>query len=199
MNVSSPNIIVSPKREIFLISDTHFNHNNIIKYCDRPFKEADEMNWFMVERWNSLIKPQDKVYHLGDVYMGGGFTREYTDNLLSKLNGHKRLILGNHDNGRDQLLHKHFEKIDMWRHFKEFGLLLTHVPVHPSSLERFDGVPDAEKRSWKVNKTPSHLMKNIHGHTHTNAEPHGDTKNYKCVCVELTDYKPVNIEELRVK
>ncbi len=180
-------------REIWVISDTHFNHNNIIKYCDRPFKDADEMNWIMVENWNKVVKPQDKVYHLGDVYMGSGFSREYTVNLLSKLNGHKRLILGNHDNGKDQILQNAFEKIDVWRMFPEYGLLLTHVPVHP------DGLGDKTGR-----KEQPRILKNIHGHTHTNGEPkdqHGkhDIRNYSCVCVELINYTPVNIEELRIK
>ena len=169
-------------RDIWVLSDSHFNHNNIIKYCGRPFQDADEMNWKIVENWNSVVKPQDKVYHLGDVYMGGGFTREYTENLLSKLNGHKRLILGNHDNGKDQILQRHFEKIDVWRMFPEFGLLLTHVPVHESAL--FRGATG--------NETNPSQLKNIHGHTHTNGEPkdkHGKIiHHYKCVCVELIDY-----------
>src|SRR5688572_21270703 len=100
--------------EIWVISDTHFNHENIIKYCGRPFKDAKSMNECMVERWNETVKPQDKVYHLGDVYMGGGFDREHTLNLLCNLNGKKRLILGNHDNGKDQILQRVFQKIDVW-------------------------------------------------------------------------------------
>lgn len=169
------------ERNIWVISDTHFNHTNIIKYCNRPFTKASEMNEYMVEKWNSVIRPQDKVYHLGDVYMGSGFSREYTSHLLSRLSGHKRLILGNHDNGKDQILQKHFEKIDVWRMFPEFGLLLTHVPVHESTLDNGMG----------------RELLNIHGHTHTKGAP---TKKYhQCVCVELIDYTPVNIEELRVR
>ena len=166
--------------DIWVISDTHFNHNNIIKYCNRPFNDADEMNWHMVEKWNSVVKPSDKVYHLGDVYMGRGFSREYTANLMSKLNGHKRLILGNHDNGKDQILQKLFDKIEIWRMFPEFGLLLTHVPVHSSSLT-------SEKRG---------TLKNVHGHIHQNKSPEGP---YQCVCVEQINYTPINIEELRTK
>jgi calcineurin-like phosphoesterase family protein len=168
-------------KDIWLISDTHFNHNNIIKYCNRPFSSAEEMNEFMVEKWNSVVKPQDKVYHLGDVYMGGA--RGYTEHLLHhRLHGHKRLILGNHDNGKDQLLQKVFEKIDVWRMFPEFGLLLTHVPVHESSLGRGMG--------------PSEKMLNIHGHIHQNPSP---TSDHQCICVEQIDYTPVHIEELRIK
>jgi calcineurin-like phosphoesterase family protein len=173
-------------REIWIISDTHFNHNNIISYCGRPFANAEIMNECLLDNWNSVIKPQDKVYHLGDVYMGGGFPREETVRLLKSLNGHKRLILGNHDNGKDQILQSCFEKIDMWRMFPEFGLLLTHVPVHESSLYR--GKTGNEEN-------PEKLL-NIHGHTHNKGAPSVD---HKCVCVELTNYYPVNIETLRIK
>jgi calcineurin-like phosphoesterase family protein len=167
-------------RNIFVISDTHFSHQNIIKFCNRPFETAKEMNEVMVERWNSVVRPQDKVYHLGDVYMGGGFSREYTSKLLSSLNGHKRLILGNHDNGKDQILQRHFDKIDVWRMFPEFGLLLTHVPVHESTL----------------NNGMGRELLNIHGHTHTKGSP---SKDHQSVCVELINYTPVSIEDLRIR
>lgn len=162
-------------RDIWVISDTHFGHRNTIEYCDRPFKNTNEMDIQMLGRWNEVVKPEDKVYHLGDVYIGGG--RNYIEAILKRLNGHKRLILGNHDSGKDQILQKYFEKIDVWRHFKEFGLLLTHVPVHESTLN---------------SKTPM----NIHGHIHQNKSP---TEHHRCVCVEHINYRPINIEELRVK
>lgn len=146
----------------------------------------------MVDNWNSVVTPQDKVYHLGDVYMGGGFTREDTVKLLSSLNGKKRLILGNHDNGKDQILQQLFQKIDVWRMFPEFGLLLTHVPVHWSALVKSGR-----------NGQPSFQLANVHGHTHNRLVEHfelelGVDTQYKNVCVEHTDYRPVNIEELRV-
>jgi calcineurin-like phosphoesterase family protein len=168
-------------RNIWVISDTHFNHQNIIKFCSRPYETAKEMNEELVENWNSVVKPGDKVYHLGDVYMGGGFSREDTTSLLKSLNGKKRLILGNHDNGKDQILQQVFEKIDVWRMFPEFGLLLTHVPVHESTLGegRF-----MEKR-----------FLNVHGHIHDNKSP---SQYHQCVCVEQIDYTPINIEELRI-
>jgi len=169
---------------IFVISDTHLNHTNIIKYCNRPFENADLMNECIIDNWNSVVKPQDKVYHLGDVYMGGD--RANVQKMLKSLNGHKRLILGNHDNGQDQILQRSFEKINMWRMFPEFGLLLTHVPVHESSLYR--GPKSSED-------SPTQLL-NVHGHIHNRPSPEGPYKN---VSVEMTNYVPVNIEELRIK
>lgn len=170
-------------RNIWVISDTHFGHHNTIKYCNRPFTGPTEMDWHMVEKWNSVVKPQDKVYHLGDVYMG--CSNGYAEKVLQSLNGHKRLILGNHDSGKDQLLWRHFEKIGVWRMFPEFGLLLTHVPVDPSAL--FRGKTGNEKK-------PKKLL-NIHGHIHNNKSP---TVDHRCVCVEQINYTPINIEELRI-
>lgn len=155
---------------IWVISDTHFNHANIIKYCDRPYKTTTEMDWDIVEKWNSVVKPDDHVYHLGDVYMKA--SKGYMDNLLSKLNGKKRLILGNHDNGQDQILHRHFEKIMMWRNFDK--VVLTHVPLREESIPGRDRI-------------------NVHGHIHQNKSPEGP---YRCVCVEQVNYTPVNLEEL---
>lgn len=168
-------------KDIWVISDTHFNHQNIIKFCGRPFDTVDQMNDMMVTYWNETVKPGDKVYHLGDVYMGGGFNKEYTEKLLLSLNGQKRLILGNHDNGKDQILHKVFKKIDVWRMFPEFGLLLTHVPVHESTLQE--------------GRFHDHKYLNVHGHIHQNESP---SINHQCVCVEQIGYRPVNIEDLRI-
>lgn len=170
-------------REIFVISDTHFNHGNIIGYCDRPFSDSKEMDEWMIERWNSVVRPQDKVYHLGDVYMGND--RHYISSVLKSLNGHKRLILGNHDDVSQPELFKNFKKINVWRMFPEFGLLLTHVPVNQMSLRKSgrNGSPDFE-------------LKNIHGHIHNNKSPEGPYQN---VSVEAINYTPVNIEELRVR
>lgn len=156
---------------IWLISDTHFNHSNIIKYCDRPYKNTSEMDWDMVEKWNSVVKPNDHVYHLGDVYMKA--SKGYIENLLSNLNGKKRLILGNHDNGKDQILLKHFEKIMLWRNFDK--IVLSHIPLRQESI-------------------PGDRL-NVHGHIHRNKSPDGP---YKCVCVEQINYTPINLEEIKV-
>lgn len=163
-------------RNIWVTSDTHFGHDNIIQYCMRPFANSEIMDECLVENWNSVVKDEDIVYHLGDVYMGINGR-----DSLAKLKGRKRLILGNHDNGKDQFLHKTFQKIMVWRMFPEFGLLLTHVPVSYTTL----GEPGNDR-----------VLTNIHGHIHQNKSPMG---RYRNVCVEQTDYTPINIEELRVK
>ena len=159
-------------RNIWVISDTHFGHANIIKYCNRPFVDPAEMDEKLIENWNSVVQDDDIVYHLGDVYMG-----KSSSNFAHRLKGRKRLILGNHDHGKDSVLQSMFQKIVMWRMFPEFGLLLTHVPVHEGSL------------GFKVEK-------NVHGHIH---EKVIEDERYINVSVEQINYTPVNIETLRVK
>lgn len=80
--------------KVFFTSDTHFNHTNIIQYCQRPFKSTDEMNEAMIDNWNSVVGEDDTVFHLGDFCLGGA---EEWNKILNRLNGRIYLILGNHD------------------------------------------------------------------------------------------------------
>lgn len=159
---------------IFVISDTHFGHENILKFRDsntneliRNFSDIHDMNEYIVDRWNKTVNDDDIVYHLGDVYFGKGHE------VLPRLKGRKRLLLGNHDHGKDQNLQKHFQKIGMWRMFPEYNCLLTHVPIHESGL-------------YKVRY-------NLHGHIHQNASP---TERHINCSVEVQDYMPKLITDL---
>ena len=81
-------IIINEKRDgkIFFISDLHFDHANIIRYCNRPFKSKEEMNRAIIKNWNSTVKDKDSVYILGDVAFGRG--HRSIDFWLKKLKGH---------------------------------------------------------------------------------------------------------------
>ena len=174
-------------RNIWVISDTHFNHAGILNFTDREgrptrgdrFTDVTDMDEQMIANWNSVVKPGDKVYHLGDVLFGVD-KPAWLDANFKRLNGKKRLVVGNHDNIK--LLGNYFSEVMLWRMFPEFGLLLTHVPVHNSTLgesHRFGDGP----------------MMNVHGHIHQNPAP---SANHRCVSVEQINYTPINIEELRI-
>ena len=83
---------------IFLTADTHFSHAGVCKFLRhdgtklRPWDNPEEMDEFMVERWNKVVRPNDKVYHLGDVVIARKALA-----ILDRLNGDKVLIKGNHD------------------------------------------------------------------------------------------------------
>ena len=78
---------------VYLISDTHFAHKNIMKYENRPFKDLTDMREKLILNWNMLVKPEDTVIHLGDF---GMCNKDVASDILSRLNGHKILIKGNH-------------------------------------------------------------------------------------------------------
>ena len=182
-------------KDIWVISDTHFRHQNILKFTDSAtgnlvrghlFKDVDEMDEHMIEKWNSVVKQGDIVYHLGDVVMGD---KEWFKKNWPRLNGSKRLIVGNHDDIKFLSAGGFFSKVGMWRMFPEFGLMFSHVPLHQSNLLRL---------TEKGGKWPDDCesLLNVHGHIHQNPSPEGPYRN---VSVEAVDYTPVNIDELRVK
>lgn len=182
-------------RDIWVISDTHFRHKNILTFRDSTtgklvrgddFKDVDEMDEHMIERWNSVVKQGDIVYHLGDVVMGD---QEWFKKNWPRLHGSKRLIVGNHDDIKFFASGGFFQKVSMWRMFPEFGLMLSHVPLHESGLLRL------VDKNGKYPEDAETLL-NIHGHIHQNPSPDGPYRN---VSVEAINYTPVNIEELRVK
>lgn len=190
--MNTPYIQSNPTRNIWVISDTHFMHRNILKFVDSntgklvrgdKFKSVDEMNSYMIEKWNSVVKPGDKVYHLGDVFIGD---RDEFKTLWPKLNGSKRLIVGNHDDIKFLSSGGFFQKVHMWRIFPEFGLIMSHVPMHTSSMTRH---VDRSKSYLEG----SEVMYGVHGHIHQNKSPEGPYRN---VSVEVIDYTPVNIEDL---
>jgi len=163
--------------DVWVISDTHFSHHNIVHKFQptRPFDDVDHMNEMLIENWNKVVKPGDKVYHLGDVLFG---QKEKFPPIWTRLNGKKRLVVGNHDDVKYLAAGNFFEKIMLWRWFD--NLLFTHVPVHLSAIkEARGGVSESI---------------NVHGHTHFNGSPEGP---YKSVCVELINYTPIHVEELK--
>lgn len=163
--------------DIWFISDTHFFHDNIIHFCGRPFANSDLMNECLIQNWNEVVKPQDKVYHLGDVACGNHNDKEL-GRLLSQLNGHKRLIVGNHDNVKSPAIQKYFDKIQLWNGFyiDGIGFTTSHIPL-----------PLEHLRDGKFC---------VHGHIHNHlhSDPH-----YINVCVEHTGYGPMHIDLIAVQ
>ena len=165
---------------IFLISDTHFGHAAAVvmfKRADgtplRDFSSAEECDEFMAKQWNSTVSPNDKVYHLGDVVMPKNHRNL---SILSRLNGTKVLIKGNHDTLSLSKYQAYFKDV-RGSHLLD-NLVLTHIPVHHGSLTRWRG--------------------NIHGHLHSNAVMGSDSKiedpKYFCVSVERINFTPIEFE-----
>jgi calcineurin-like phosphoesterase family protein len=167
---------------VFLVSDTHFGHAGVCRFTRddgvtklRPWTDPAEMDEAMVKAWNERVKPTDKVYHLGDVVIN-----RKALSIMSRLNGDKVLIRGNHDIFRDDEYRKYFRELRAYHVMN--GMILSHIPIHSDSLGRFGT--------------------NIHGHLHANrvmTEVWGEYKidsRYHCVCVEQTDFAPILFEDV---
>jgi len=176
---------------IFLVSDTHFGHAGVCHFTRndgvtklRPWDNSDEMDEFMVEAWNEKVRPNDKVYHLGDVVIN-----RKALGIMRRLNGDKILIRGNHDIFRDDEYRQYFRELRAYHVLN--GMILSHIPLHEASLGRFGT--------------------NIHGHTHANRVMKARGVNaktgevlysdeidlrYHCVCVEQTDFAPILFEDV---
>ena len=163
---------------VFLTSDHHFGHERMCQFLRpdgsplRPWSCAAEMDEALIERWNSVVQPGDKVYVLGDIAIPMSGIQ-----CFSRLNGDKVLIAGNHDWPFEKKLGQYFRSVRAY--WKLDNFMLSHVPIHPWSICNFDG--------------------NIHGHLHSGRVtlPDGSIDpRYYCVCVEHTDYKPIEWGEV---
>lgn len=169
---------------VFLTADTHFGHKGVTQFLNndgtklRPWDNAEEMDEALITNWNSVVRPCDKVYNLGDVVINRRALK-----TLERLNGEKVLIKGNHDLFRLEEYTPYFK--DIHGSGALAGFLLTHIPIHPESLGRWKG--------------------NIHGHLHSNKvmlpplDSKGNAredKRYLCVSVEQTNFTPIALEEV---
>lgn len=186
----------------WIVSDTHFGHKNIITFKDnegnliRPFQSVEEMDETMVKNWNDVVKPNDRVYHLGDVVIN----RKALP-ILNRLNGRKCLIKGNHDLFKLQDYLPYFDDIRAYRVFPEHGIIFSHIPIYSGQLE-------------------GRFKRNVHGHCHSNYVMKdvykGNTwdsekfehipfyekvidERYINVCVEKTNFTPISFEEVLLR
>lgn len=166
---------------VFVTSDLHFGHKNIIGYENRPFKDVEEMDSKLIENWNNRVTDEDTVYVLGDFSWYRG---EKTNEILKQLNGKKILIRGNHDKNFlddkkfDMSL---FEEICNYKVIKENGVhyVLFHYPI-----AEFDG-----KNNGYIH---------LYGHIHSmNLELEKQLKDSFNVGIDRNGYCPVQISYFR--
>ena len=151
---------------VYVISDLHFSHKNMA--IKRGFQTAEEHDEHIIEQWNNIVNKKDTVWILGDITMekSGPYV------LLDRLNGIKKVVLGNHDQPQHvpEML-KYVRSVCGMVKYK--GFILSHCPMHEAEIGRF--------------------TKNIHGHVHDNSL---DDDRYVNVSCEAVDYKPIAIREI---
>jgi len=161
----------------FYIGDTHFAHANILRFVDkndkpiRNFVSLEEMHDHIIKKWNSVVQPNDTVYHMGDVCFGGVENLKY----IGYCNGKKILVRGNHDHYDIYSYLEYFD--DVQGMFYKDKMILSHMPVYEDTL---------------IGKH-SRFIGNVHGHLHDRGLLH--PLYYNC-SVEALNYTPVAHEEV---
>lgn len=161
---------------IYFISDTHFGHNNIIKYCSRPYSDVETMENEIIKNWNTVVTKRDKVYHLGDFSMC--IKKKEVERIYSRLNGIKVLVKGNHDTLGYNFYRSLFDEYYKYPIILENFFILSHEPMF-------------------VNENMPYV--NIHGHLH-NGGHEGEfntSKHHFNVSIECIEYKPIAFDSIK--
>ena len=161
---------------VFFSSDTHYFHNNIIRFSKRPYSDVEEMNKALITNWNSVVQPKDEVYHLGDF---GFCDSAAADKILQKLHGRKYFIRGNHDQAIKGDVLKHFEWVKEMHEMKMYGqrITLCHYPLE----------------AWNHS---CHGSWHLHGHTHKNLKSSEDIRRWDAG-VDSNNYAPISFEQVK--
>ncbi len=181
---------------IFLSSDHHFHHANVITYCKRPFSSVEEMNEEMVKRWNGVVKPEDTVYYLGDFSLAQRAVPEFGP----RLNGIKHLFMGNHDHchpchkskaeGKRKIYYDAgFKTIEMHGELEVAGqkVTISHMPYWPDQLT------EGYEMKYKEFRPTNQGLWLLHGHVHEKWKTNGKMIN---VGVDAWNFYPVAIDDI---
>ena len=158
-----------------------FGHSNIIKYCARPYTSVANMDEGLISNWNARVRDDDIVYLLGDIFF---CQAKEAKQIMARLNGKKRLLLGNHDKmiRGDMALQRMFDKIYPDLHAETIDgthVVMCHYPL----------------LSWDRAFRGSFML---HGHCH-NSIPFDPNYRRLDVGVDAQGYAPISWSEIKRK
>jgi len=167
---------------IFFTADHHFGHKNIIKFCNRPFGYVDEMNEFLIQRWNDKVGHNDKVYHLGDLGLN---SPDRLREILNRLNGKIYLIKGNHEKSAVACR-------DRFEWIKEYHELIVNDDDFHKGKQLIVLFHYA-LREWNASH---HGTFHLYGHSHGTLEDLKGSRSFD-VGVDCHDYSPISYLEVK--
>ena len=176
--------------KIYITSDHHLFHKNIIKHCNRPFTDEYEMNNIILEKHNSVVKENDTVIFLGDISAGLKNRNAQLKEILLKFNGNKILLKGNHDYLTDDFYKScGFQSVG---HYLIVGkYFLNHYGLENNTYSSND-----EKRMIEIFKN-SKCSEIFHGHKHTSEVELNELNGFNPrhnVCLDLHDFYPTKLD-----
>ena len=178
--------------KLFVTSDQHFTHRNIIKYAQRPFELSDagisECINTIVNRHNEIVTDDDIVLFVGDLAHGRNYSEQDITLIVGAMKGKKILIRGNHDHFSDEFYRTLF--VDVVDHFLIDDTLICHYPCYES---KFNSIPEREF----IDKFSGKFTRIIHGHVHNKDPSEWESDGVERInaCVDFTpnNFYPVNI------
>jgi calcineurin-like phosphoesterase family protein len=187
---------------IYFTSDPHFFHKNVIRSCDRPFTSLEEMHEELIKRYNSVVKPEDSCYFLGD-FAFCGVTR--MKEIVDQLNGTIYLVPGNHDQKKTRMEKAGFIVLEAQEtlYFAGRKFTLCHFPYTPTAWDTFRYKLKHFWKFWRRQKYNQLRYMDrrpvndgrwlLHGHTHSKKKVNG---NQIHVGVDAWKFRPVSIREI---
>lgn len=169
--------------KIFLTSDTHFGHDREFLWGPRDFTNSQEHDEAIIKNWNEIVGPDDIVYHLGDLMLGDN---AHGIECVKRLNGHIKLIRGNHDTDARWKLYGTLPNVELigWADvikYKKYNFYLSHHPTLTSNLE-------------KAPHLRMHLI-NLYGHTHQTGKFYQDMPYMFHVGLDSNDNRPILLDD----
>jgi len=170
---------------IYFTADTHFNHTRVIEFSGRPWQTLEEMTEAQIENWNEVITNNDQVWHLGDVMLTRGKKKDeaLVESILSRLNGQKFLIAGNHDRG-EVTKSRHWQAVYQMHEIK---VKLRPDDVHAQRIV----LCHYALRTWNQMHRGAWML---HGHSHGNLSDVGG--KIMDVGVDCNGYRPLSLQEI---
>lgn len=177
------------QQRTLVTADTHFLHGNIIRYCNRPFSDRDDMTQEMIRLWNDTVRQSDDVFHLGDFAILADAARQpqrraedarEVKEIFRRLNGRKHLVEGNHDEKCPEVLALPWaSRTAAVKCIKTHGTRLT---MHHYAMRVWQGMEGGGIH--------------LYGHTHARLPGLGNSMD---IGVDNCDYRPLTIEEIKLR
>ena len=173
-------------RKIWLTSDFHFNHDKEFIYKARGFETVYDMNRAIIKNFNEVVAPEDDVYVLGDLMLGGSDRMADGLSLIKQLNGELHIVRGNHDTDtRWEAYHHLYNVVEcenaIYLKYQGHHFYMSHFPTFTANLEK---------------ETLKQCTLNVFGHTHQKTKFYNDIPFMYCVGLEAHGCAPVNIDDV---
>lgn len=180
-------------KKIWFWSDPHFYHRNVIKLCDRPFQNLDDMHKALIKNYNNCVGEDDICIWVGDCFFASG---KRARDIMSQLNGKKIIVLGNHDRGYQSMMNIGFDWAcyEMWLPVAHTAVQIKHYPMRPSwwQIMKFKLFQKYNMR-YLERRPVDRGQFLIHGHTHQKDTFRGRQIH---VGVDSNNFRPISLGQI---